>query len=77
MVLLEQGAQQRRGEFEARVQWLHVAVAQLGVYSAAKAAVIALTRSIAIEEKGNGVRVNIEGAQVVDGVLIATRVSFE
>ncbi|VTU20698.1 hypothetical protein H4CHR_00637 [Variovorax sp. PBS-H4] len=26
---------------------------------------------------GNGVRVNIEGAQVVNGVLIATRVSFE
>jgi hypothetical protein len=26
---------------------------------------------------GNGVRVSIEGAQVVDGVLMATRVSFE
>jgi hypothetical protein len=26
---------------------------------------------------GNGVRVSIEGEQVVDGVLIATRVSFE
>ncbi|VTU16868.1 hypothetical protein H6CHR_00630 [Variovorax sp. PBL-H6] len=26
---------------------------------------------------GNGVRVNVEGAQVVNGVLIATRVSFE
>ncbi|SDE44274.1 hypothetical protein SAMN05444679_122123, partial [Variovorax sp. CF079] len=25
---------------------------------------------------GNGVRVTIEGEQVVDGVLIATRVSF-
>ena len=26
---------------------------------------------------GNGVRVSVEGAQVVNGVLIATRVSFD
>jgi hypothetical protein len=26
---------------------------------------------------GNGVQVNIEGSQVVNGVLIATRVAFE
>jgi hypothetical protein len=26
---------------------------------------------------GNGVNVNIEGSRVVNGVLIATRVSFE
>jgi NAD(P)-dependent dehydrogenase (short-subunit alcohol dehydrogenase family) len=34
------------------------APARLAAYSAAKAAVIALTRSLAIEEKANGVRVN-------------------
>ena len=34
------------------------AVKSLGAYSAAKAAVIALTRAMALEEKANGVRVN-------------------
>jgi NAD(P)-dependent dehydrogenase (short-subunit alcohol dehydrogenase family) len=42
------------------------APAKLAAYSAAKAAVLALTRSLAIEEKTNGVRVNAISPGVVD-----------
>lgn len=42
------------------------AVPQLGAYSAAKAAVVALTRTLAIEEKTNGVRVNALAPGMID-----------
>lgn len=42
------------------------APAKLAAYSAAKAAVIALTRSLAIEEKTNGVRVNAIAPGIMD-----------
>ncbi|HSK20040.1 MAG TPA: SDR family oxidoreductase [Longimicrobiales bacterium] len=42
------------------------AVAKLAAYSAAKAAVVALTRSLAIEEKANGVRVNAIAPGLMD-----------
>lgn len=42
------------------------APARLAAYSAAKAAVIALTRSLAIEEKANGVRVNAIAPGMMD-----------
>jgi NAD(P)-dependent dehydrogenase (short-subunit alcohol dehydrogenase family) len=42
------------------------AVKELGAYSAAKAAVIALTRAIALEEKGHGVRANVIAPGMVD-----------
>jgi NAD(P)-dependent dehydrogenase (short-subunit alcohol dehydrogenase family) len=42
------------------------ASAQLGAYSAGKAAVIALTRALALEEKGHGVRVNAIAPGMMD-----------
>jgi NAD(P)-dependent dehydrogenase (short-subunit alcohol dehydrogenase family) len=42
------------------------AIAGLGAYSAAKAAVIAITRSLALEEVQNGVRVNAVAPGLVD-----------
>jgi NAD(P)-dependent dehydrogenase (short-subunit alcohol dehydrogenase family) len=42
------------------------APANLAAYSAAKAAVLALTRSLAIEEKANGVRVNAIAPGMMD-----------
>lgn len=42
------------------------AVPQLGAYSAAKAAVVALTRALAIEETAHGVRVNAIAPGMVD-----------
>jgi NAD(P)-dependent dehydrogenase (short-subunit alcohol dehydrogenase family) len=42
------------------------AQAQLGAYSAAKAAVVAMTRALAIEEKDNGVRANAIAPGMID-----------
>lgn len=42
------------------------APANLAAYSAAKAAIVALTRSLAIEEKGNGVRANAIAPGMID-----------
>ncbi len=42
------------------------AQAQLGAYSAAKAAVVAMTRALAIEEKDNGVRANALAPGMID-----------
>jgi NAD(P)-dependent dehydrogenase (short-subunit alcohol dehydrogenase family) len=42
------------------------AQAQLGAYSAAKAVVVALTRTLALEEKDNGVRVNAIAPGLID-----------
>lgn len=42
------------------------AVKDLGAYSAAKAAVVALTRAVALEEKANGVRANAIAPGMVD-----------
>jgi len=42
------------------------AVARLGAYSAAKAAVVALTRALALEEKQHGIRVNAIAPAMID-----------
>jgi NAD(P)-dependent dehydrogenase (short-subunit alcohol dehydrogenase family) len=42
------------------------AQARLGAYSAAKAAVVALTRALALEEKDNGVRANALAPGMID-----------
>jgi NAD(P)-dependent dehydrogenase (short-subunit alcohol dehydrogenase family) len=42
------------------------AAPQLGAYSAGKAAVVALTRALAIEEKNHGVRVNAIAPGMID-----------